>query len=91
MAEYIEREEVLLAVMNAGCPANTIEAIMSVPTAEVEPVRHGKWIGASISGIDHYRCTECGEYIESVWTSNFDYRYCPNCGARMDGGSNDEE
>lgn len=51
----------------------------------VAPVRHGKWIDASISGVAHYRCTECGEYIEAVWTANFNYHYCPNCGARMDG------
>lgn len=50
----------------------------------IEPVRHGRWIDVSIRGIQHYRCTKCGEYIEGTWTANFDYKYCPKCGAKMD-------
>lgn len=34
----------------------------------------------------HYRCTACGEYIEATWMANFDYHFCPNCGAQMDEG-----
>lgn len=63
---------------------DVFRVIESLPTADVAPARHGHWIDARISGVAHYRCTECGEYIESVWTANFDYHYCPNCGARMD-------
>lgn len=45
--------------------------------------KHGKWTNAYISGVHHYRCINCGEYIEATWTANFDYNYCPNCGAIM--------
>lgn len=48
------------------------------------PANHGRWISADISGVPYYRCSACGEYIEAVWTANFDYKYCPNCGAKMD-------
>lgn len=51
---------------------------------DAAPVRYGSWVNAYISGIHHYRCTECGEYIEATWTANFEYNFCPNCGARMD-------
>lgn len=51
---------------------------------DVIPVRHEKWTDVDISGKQHYRCTGCGEYIEGRWTANFDYRFCPNCGAYMD-------
>ena len=53
---------------------------------EVAPVRHGRW--EKQSGL--YSCSECGmtcpydvqaDVIE-YWVCN----YCPNCGAKMDGG-----
>lgn len=54
-------------------------------TADVVPVVHGSWVDADISDIQHYRCTACG-YIEATWMTNFDYHFCPNCGAKMDEG-----
>ena len=59
---------------------------------EVAPVRHGRWV-------DHmcrdWRCSECGEKISKVrsvdgYCYNDLPNYCPNCGARMDGGADDE-
>lgn len=47
-------------------------------------VVHGRWINAYISGVNHLRCSVCGEYTETVWHANFDYNFCPNCGAKMD-------
>ena len=44
------------------------------PIADVAPVRHGRW-DSDMSGA---WCSVCGEYSEG------EYRYCPNCGARMD-------
>ena len=48
----------------------------------------GKWANAYSSGTHLYRCTECGEYIEAIWTGGYDFKYCQNCGAKMGG---DEE
>jgi len=62
--------------------------VRNLPTADVKPVIRGKWINTYIQGIHHYRCTNCGEYIEAIWTANFDYNFCPNCGADMRGGEN---
>ena len=55
-------------------------AIETVPSADVQPVRHGKWIDKSggIEGAWNY-CSECGEQAIDL------FDYCPNCGARMDG------
>ena len=58
--------------------------IAAARNVDAVQVRHGKWTDAWIRGIEHYRCTECGEYIEGVRLSNFYYNYCPNCGAKMD-------
>lgn len=56
-----------------------------IPTADVAEVKHGKWANAYSSGTNLYRCTECGEYIEAIWTGGYDFKYCPNCGAKMEG------
>lgn len=56
--------------------------VRDTPTADVVPVKHGKW--EYIGGYGYqYRCSECIMCVK--YTSN----YCPHCGARMD-GENDE-
>ena len=35
--------------------------------------------------IDEPYCSECGKWNESVWLN-----YCPNCGAKMDGGADND-
>jgi hypothetical protein len=54
-----------------------------IPAADVAPVRRGHWIEENGCQI----CSECGE--EHEWD---EYRaaYCDVCGAKMDGGSDDE-
>lgn len=54
--------------------------IDDAPTIEAEPVKHGKW---SFAGDNVIECSRCGEeYFSSLVPRN----YCPNCGAKMDGG-----
>lgn len=70
-----------------------IEAISDMSKADVQPIKHGRWIGITEyckkngyipSGMGiYYWCSECGK--EEQKTSDF----CPNCGARMDGEQND--
>lgn len=57
---------------------------------EVSPVRHGRW---SIDEFGHY-CTVCREYgpeiegdAEIAELLKYGTPYCPNCGAKMDGGT----
>ena len=49
--------------------------IKGLPAVDAVPVVHGEWKW-SHGG----ECSECGFH-----NSNFDYRYCPMCGAKMDG------
>lgn len=60
--------------------------IDACPTVDAVPVVHGKWkpIKASIYpyGFD-VRCSECGCAILGGANG---WNYCPNCGAKMDGG-----
>lgn len=54
--------------------------INAMPTVDAEPVRHGKWIPWKYH--DGFRCEICKEPVYNK------YKYCPNCGAKMDGGEN---
>jgi DNA-directed RNA polymerase subunit RPC12/RpoP len=66
-----------------------------IPAADVEPVRHCKWLRNDYdwNSLTTYRCTACGEEFcfeidEDLPLLN--YNYCPNCGAKMDLEDNHE-
>ena len=95
MAEYIEREKVLSkAAPVEGCFSDMISAydVIMLPAADVAPVRHGRWVQVICHEefedgfVD--RVKECCSVCHAPnWqrTTN----YCPNCGAKMDGGVED--
>ena len=64
--------------------------------ADVAPVKHGRWI--PISDGAWAECSECGEACDvsdNGGMTAFElfcdcYKYCPTCGAKMDGGKSDE-
>lgn len=66
-----------------------IDGIESVPAADVEEVKHGKWIQEQIKienmSIVRYRntCSECGGKADFL-LRELHYSYCPHCGAKMD-------
>lgn len=66
---------------------NVDKKVVKIPAADVEPVRNGKWI---IKGKHIYQCNRCGNYLDirGLNGGRGDANYCPNCGARMDGGKN---
>ena len=64
-----------------------LSLIDSVPAADVEPVRHGRWI--HVPGKQTRVCSRC-ETDEPYKFADEDtdiYSWCPHCGAKMDGGS----
>lgn len=65
--------------------------LMDIPSADVAPVRHGHWIeyGENEDGTHNICCSICDGFIKSKGHANScytrnKYRYCHNCGARMD-------
>lgn len=60
-----------------------------------DPVVHGRWEHYRTGCYFNVKCTACGENAISVNTTFFgclptvSWNYCPNCGAKMDGGAND--
>lgn len=60
-----------------------------IPAADVAEVVHGRWIKDDFLSDDvnnAEKCSQCGELIG--WFGNLP-NYCPNCGAKMDGGDDD--
>ena len=74
MAEYIEREAAIAAIMSeppdAHYPHWYADKIKTIPAADVAPVRHGRWIfgkdlpyswGQIRKNKNHLFCSECLE------------------------------
>ena len=94
MDEYIKREEAIEAVKHAWAkglePSQHIEII---PASDVAPVRHGRWNDTGrytfADGSLAIRCTECGAALHSDEWQKYVWNYCPNCGAKMEGESDE--
>ena len=66
----------------------------NIPSADVVPVKHGKWIYHDDDGwrYDTYHCSVCrklftvdAERLDDIGLVKDDLKFCPHCGARMDG------
>lgn len=72
------------------------ELIKKQPTADVQPVKHGRWIAKQKRkpnynyGVPYedYHCSQCTYKLSDNGLVSR-YNYCPNCGARMDGARDD--
>ena len=98
MAEYIERDALLQDIEDSvRITSKTgminpetrgaykiIERIKSAAAADVAPVRHGQWKC-------NKPCPVCGgdrfEGLDADIWADWEPPYCPNCGAKMDGGA----
>lgn len=116
MADYIDREDLakhLDILYNRLCGKSphfycgfltAVDLVKNFSDADVEPVRHGRWIPiresemtgwnpefAGRNPIGGYECSECGKF--AVFDCNDEYvlsDFCPQCGAKMDGGADNE-
>ena len=89
MAEYIEREAANLALAEQGFDWNKAkQALASVPAADVAPVIYGTWMNYGDGEI--VTCSRCGyeAYAEAFYVR--EGTHCPMCGAKMDGGAENE-
>lgn len=97
MAEYIEREDAIDNVLDAyfNTPKVNLKGelfyrgLLKMPAADVVPVTHGQWIDNGANGYKWaFVCSLCG-YVDGHPFDNR-HNFCPNCGAKMDGGDNDD-
>jgi len=100
--DAVKREAVLntLDAMNTALDENrTVEAYKELLKECYEELprvtpkqRTGKWVkyAAPRCGEQHYKCTNCDNYVNfgqygDYYTKNF--KFCPACGAKMEGES----
>lgn len=100
MADYISRESAVKVLTSIGMQvsdsrrravAKCINEIALLHAANVEPVRHGRWEQCYEDWrqqIEGDMCSVCG--FEYYGTGSSRFHYCPNCGAKMDGGAEDD-
>lgn len=89
--EYIDREALLQEIQRQKEASRTsypkqhfvvgdvLTCIYLAPSADVAPVVRGRWIFNDDWW--EFRCTNCHKSIGNIEK----YKYCPHCGARMDG------
>lgn len=101
----IEREALLNAAVDVEVNGVTISAVPAgiiryAPTIDAAPVVYGQWEEVDWVEPDGHsfgtvrilkaglRCNQCANVFRKklLWKDNF----CPNCGARMDGGEGHE-
>lgn len=91
MDEYIKRETTVRAVMAAkwvdgSDGAMAMEIVATAPTADVAPVRHAEWVVCGDGDNVPWMCSHCGKTTAHKYKVMYG-NYCPNCGAKMDGGA----
>jgi hypothetical protein len=93
MPRYINAESLInifntKAEMALGTPkqvffsaANMVEKL---PAADVAEVKHGIW--TEVSDGDGIVCSVCKSDFCTLVFDVYNYKYCPCCGTKMDGG-----
>ena len=103
MIDYISREAVRLIESDSEAYAeawnasyeegfcDAIKAVLELPAADVAEVRVGTWAEKYVDD----RTTELNPFMRrrlycsacGCWNTHGKSRYCPKCGAKMDGGA----
>lgn len=98
MTEYIERANLIARIKYYVTHTTegkgehyaysvVLNEVLNRPAADVVPVVHGRWeVVVGSDGKEHMVCTVCRK--QQGLTGVFSY--CPNCGAKMDGGADND-
>lgn len=70
------------------------DAVENLKEIDAELVRHAYWEKENLSEwrdmSRYFKCSNCGKLAQmGYYTEKCKYDYCPNCGAKMDGGKED--
>ena len=95
MDDLIKREAIL-DYMN-GWKGDTVNFVRNLPAVDAAPVVHGRWVMDENPHDGDVRCSVCLIAIDQMHERNHKllnaltggkwytfYRYCPQCGAKMD-------
>lgn len=99
MGDYISRDMAIARLTKVevtnrlATMTDAKREIAEMPAADVVPVVHGKWIIGTGDDEFDVKCPKCGwddifevAGIAAVKRISEPMHYCPNCGAKMDGG-----
>ena len=103
MTDYIKRTDALKIAEKYGLANGSVlgrhtgladciaRDISELPAADVAEVVHEKWLLDRWPSWPHRECSRCKIMIPRTKEVPDQYwQYCPNCGARMDGGAEGE-
>ncbi len=93
MDEYIKKEEALRVISDvlfetdpSGKEQIAVlkcsHSVRELPTADVAPVVHGRWIADGDGYHWTYNCSICA--WKDGYPFNERHNFCPSCGAKMD-------
>ena len=90
MPKLIDKEELIFEYYRNPTYANLCKVINDAPIIDAEPVRHGQWVlkKHKVKGSDvlDFNCSACKRFWFHNGEMRKKYKYCPNCGAKMDEG-----
>ena len=97
MTDYIRREDALFALRKAERGGSmtaltrlerAYAEIREMPAADVSEVVHGQWYLLDDCANAGVYCSACGRRVqrEEFAYKKLRSKYCPHCGAKMDGG-----
>ena len=95
--EYIERGALIEFVkqntpnIDGDTTMRCVErALKAAPATDVVEVRHGEWISVESDVI--FKCSICDAEVSTSWDYEDEnmFKYCPCCGAKMDGERKDK-
>lgn len=71
-----------------------IDAVLSIPAVDAVEVRHGRWVqkeDEDWAGGGKTMCSRCEYgYSWKMYLEPESFKFCPNCGAKMDEENSDE-
>lgn len=93
MAEYVNKSMLYSLCEPRGIVTLHVSDIDAMPSADVAPVVHGKWVynkNANDWGIGGYVCSECQNKNNNLPCNRVKSvrmfsgaKYCPECGAKI--------
>lgn len=85
--EYIRRKDAA-KLLGYIFGVDVVRRLHEVPAADVAPVVHGEWYLLDDCANDGLYCSVCSRRVhrEEFAYKKLRSKYCPHCGAKMDGG-----
>lgn len=91
MAEYVNKSMLYSLCEPRGVVTLHVSDIDTLHSADVAPVRHGRWV-KPVPGDGDPCCSECkAKQLYLPYVGYFYSKYCPYCGAKMVAKENDNE